>query len=286
MRVHIPSARNLEIYHFLEDDGDSIREVAHRFRVSATRITQIHDQVDRWYRCSAPDPEMDRYRRQDAVASCKRHKVRAGRMYGRMMDAFRDSQGEQKRSREALSGGTVTTTIMSHGDPKYLTFALRYSKEQLNAALTLAKLPDEYFVPPDVEYVAPTEEEMKVEEEEGRELREEEEDLGRRASAYMQKMEDYMAQGGAFAENDEEDDEDFEADASPNEVCTAHSPAAPLSAASPAAASGATTDADAASEVADILRRQHRREAKRPTAPVQPRSLKDRRNQLARALAG
>ena len=87
MRVHIPSARNLEIYHFLEDDGDSIREVAHRFRVSPTRITQIHSQVDRWYRCSAPDPEMDHYRRQDAVASCKRHKVRAGRMYGRMEEA-------------------------------------------------------------------------------------------------------------------------------------------------------------------------------------------------------
>jgi hypothetical protein len=282
MRVHIPSARNLEIYHYLEDDGESIREVAHRFRVSATRITQIHSQVHRWYRCTAPDPEMDRYRRQDAVASAKRHKVRAGRAYGRMMDAYRDSQGEQKRSRESLSGGTVTTTTYSHGDPKFLTMALKYSQQEYQAALTLAKLPDEYFVPPDVEYVAPTEAEMELEEEEGRELREEAEDLRQRANAHFEQMKDYIAQRGAFAPVEEES----VATASPKEVCTAAPPSLPLSGSSPGDAIAATVDVDAASEVADILRQQQRREAKRSTTPVQPRSLKDRRKQLARALAG
>jgi hypothetical protein len=41
-------------------------------------------------------------------------------MYGLMMDAFRDSQGEQHITRDARHSGAVTTTRTSYGDPKYL----------------------------------------------------------------------------------------------------------------------------------------------------------------------
>ena len=158
MRIKVPSARNIEIYHRLEDDAESIRDVAEDFWVSPTRITQIHGQVHRWHRCSAPDPEMDRFRRQHAVAACRRHVSRAGRLFGRMMDAFRDSQGEERRTREG-QGGVVATTRMCHGDPKFLDYALKYSREQRDATLEIAKLPDEYFLPMSLEFVEPTAEE-------------------------------------------------------------------------------------------------------------------------------
>jgi hypothetical protein len=281
MRVHLPSARNLEIYHQLEDDGASIRDVADEFRLSPNRIVQIRGQVHRWYQCCAPDAETDQFRRQDAVASCKRHKIRAGRMFSTMMDAFRDSQGEEKLTRDSRSGGAVTITRMSHGDPKYLTVALRYSREQLNAALTLAELPDEYFVPVAVEVVEPTAAELAIEAEEDRERLDEEAAYRRRAMEYVEKM-----AGNANDDDGDREEEDDAASVSPARVCTAATSAAAVTSADSSTTSGATPSADAASEVAEILREQHRREAKQKATPVHSASNVDQRRALARALAG
>jgi hypothetical protein len=250
MNIPIPSARNLEIYHRLSDDAESVRVVAREFGLSPTRVVEISSQVQRWYKCAAPDWELDgKFRRQHAVSACKRHEERAQRMYGRMMDAFRDSQGEEQKTRATLGGGSVTTTSTCHGDPKFLTTALRYSREQMNTALTVAKLPDEYFVPPEVEFVEPSAEELARE----------------------------AAETNAGLQGE-----------SPDRVCTVPANASSISHLLPGAASDATADADTASEVTAILAREQRRDAKRQTDPVQSgdRSVLARRRDLARALAG
>jgi hypothetical protein len=238
---------------------------------------------------------MDRFRRQDAVSWCKRHKTRAGRMYGLMMDAFRDSQGEQQITRDARHSGAVTTTRMSYGDPKYLSFALRYSREQLNAALTMAELPEEYFLPTNVECLETPQEEIAREADEDRERLEAEAAHQRRANDYVAKMQAHMAvqndaddeeEDDELEEDEELEEEELEASESPARVGTAAIPAAAGTATGSAASDGATADADAASEIAEIMREQHRREAKRETPPVQSPNVLARRRALARALAG
>jgi hypothetical protein len=97
----------------------------------------------------------------------------------------------------------------------------------------------------------------------------------------MDRMTDYMTSRGA----DEEDD-DEEADESPARVCTVATSDALAATATSASASDANAAADAASEVAAILREQHRREAKSKTTPVQSTSTNARRRELGRLIAG
>jgi hypothetical protein len=289
MRITLPSARNVEIYHRLEEDGASIRDVAEEFWLSPTRIGQIRGQVHRWYRNSAPDPE-DRYRRQHAVAACKWHQTRSGRMYGRMMDAFRDSQGEERRSRE-VDGRLVTTTRMNYGEGKYCTLALRYSREQRDAALLLARLGDEYFVPPDVEYVQPTEDELKLEAEEDRPRLQAEAEHSDKAKRYFADMAEYMSRSDEAEDDGEElDDDDFAPDeeqASPGRVCAPETPAEPAAAATVAMPPRATAVDDGTLDVAEILRQQSRHDRRKKITPVQPTPAnEEKRRALAAKLFG
>jgi hypothetical protein len=266
MRIQLPSARNLEIYHLLADDGESIREVASEFQLSPSRIVEIEKQVERWYKCAAPEWRADReFRRSDAVALGKRHQERAGRMYSRMMDSFRDSQGEQRHSIETKQG-TVTQVRMCHGDPKYLTMALRYSREQFQTQLVLAKLPDEFFEPPEFELVEPSAEELAREAEEERQRLAAEEAHDRKLAAYVQQMQAH-AMTASLARGS-----------------TAPLPPDPPVAKVNTAAAVASDDGDAASEVAAILNKQRKHDAKRKTSPVQPPPKQRAREELMSAL--
>jgi hypothetical protein len=164
----------------------------------------------------------------------------------------------------------------------------------------MAELPEEYFLPTNVECLETPQEEIAREADEDRERLEAEAAHQRRANDYVAKMQAHMAVQND-ADDEEEDDEleedeelaeeelaeeELEASESPARVGTAAVPAAAGTAASPSASNGATADADAASEIAEILREQHRREAKRETPPVQSPNVLARRRALARALAG
>jgi hypothetical protein len=288
MRITLPSARNLEIYHDLEDDGDSIRAVAERYWLSPTRIVEIRTQVHRWYQHSAPDPD-DRYRRQHAVAACKRYQSRAGRMFGRMMDAFRDSQGEETRTTD-VEGRLITTKRMNYGEGKYCTLALRYAREQRDAALFLAKLGDEYFVPPDAEYVAPTDEELMLEAEEDLpRLRAEAEHL-EQAMEYGDGMAEYMARGDEADDDEELGPENFapeEDSEPPSRVCTPATPAPSAATVAMAAPPRATSLQEPTLDVAEIVRQQTRYDRRKKIAPVQPTSAnEEKRRELAEQLFG
>jgi hypothetical protein len=182
-----------------------------------------------------------------------------------MMDAFRDSQGEQ-RSVVETKQGTITQVRMCHGDPKYLTMALRYSREQFQTQLVLAKLPDEFFDPPEFELVEASPEELAREAEEERQRLATEAEGDRKLAAYMQQMQAH-AMAGPLTRGSTDALRDDPPEA---KVKTANA--------------AVSSDNDAASEVAAILRKHAAQDAKRKTAPVQPPPKQRAREELRSAL--
>jgi hypothetical protein len=291
MQIPVPSVRNLEVFHRVHTDDRSLREVGREFNLSHNRVAEICEQVERWRKYVAPDWEESRNRRQDSVALCKFHKERSGRGYQILMDAWRHS-GERR-----TECGAVTTTVKTPGDPKYLLQALRCSREQVNAALVLAKLPDEFFLPPEnIEVVEMTPQQI---------AREEEEEADRlvmeaeREAMVARKTKEFEMLAKLLREEEEEDDDEDEdedeedvedeqeEDEPPVSVLTVPPAENAACAAPPAATASATSASDKGLDVAEIVRQQSRHDRRKKIAPVQPTAAnEEKRRALAEKLFG
>jgi len=118
-----PSGRDFEVFEAVILGGKSTREAAEQFRVSQTRVCQLVERVRDWQAEVLP-AESDSDERRLRLAKI----LAAGRLdhlYGEMMQAWRRSQGEMKKTRSSRFGDDVTTTFFSPGDPKYALAAMR-----------------------------------------------------------------------------------------------------------------------------------------------------------------
>jgi hypothetical protein len=123
-----PSGRDFAVFEAVILGGTSTREAAEQFRVSQTRVCQLVERVREWQAEVLP-AESDSDERRLRLAKI----LAAGRLdhlYGEMMQAWRRSQGEMKKTRSSRFGDDVTTTFFSPGDPKYALAAMRLATAQ------------------------------------------------------------------------------------------------------------------------------------------------------------
>jgi hypothetical protein len=134
-----PNARDFEVFEFVVVGGKSTRDAATKFGLSQTRICQIVERMRQWQAevvpQESPIPEERRLRLARHVAV-----QRIEYLYGEVMEAWRRSQGEVKKSRCSRFGDDVTTTFFSPGDPKYLIAAMRLAKAQADLGTTCIAL--------------------------------------------------------------------------------------------------------------------------------------------------
>jgi len=125
-----PSGRDFAVFEAVILGGKSTREAAEQFRLSQTRVCQLVERVREWQAEVLPaadgdDDEERRVRLAKIVAA-----GRLDHLYGEMMQAWRRSQGEMKKTRSSRFGDDVTTTFFSPGDPKYALAAMRLATAQ------------------------------------------------------------------------------------------------------------------------------------------------------------
>jgi hypothetical protein len=148
MSLPVPSPRNVEIHQLVTYDGYSLRQVAAIHELSANRVVEIVQQVERWYRESTPDWAAGLAREQQAIAAWRVHAERLQHLYCETMQAWRESQGKQTIEQQRWGGGGATSTTMTRfGDVRYLSQASRISRETAQAAVSFAKLPARWFDP-------------------------------------------------------------------------------------------------------------------------------------------
>ena len=124
-----PSGRDFDVFSLVIVGGQTTRQAAGQFKLSQTRVCQIIDRVQTWQAevlpAESPLPEERQLRLGKHMAA-----ARLDHLYGEMMEAWRSSQGETKKTRNARFGDEVTTTTISCGDPKYLLAAMRLATAQ------------------------------------------------------------------------------------------------------------------------------------------------------------
>jgi hypothetical protein len=124
-----PSERDFDVFSLVIVGGQTTREAAAQFKISQTRVCQIVERVQAWQAevlpAESPLSEERQLRMGKHVAA-----ARLDHLYGETMEAWRRSQGESKKTRNARFGDEVTTTTISSGDPKYLLAAMRLATAQ------------------------------------------------------------------------------------------------------------------------------------------------------------
>jgi hypothetical protein len=151
MLLPTPSPRNLEIYNHVRHRGRSLRDAADEFNLSATRISEICAQVERWYAATMPEWAAHLNRESAALAAWRTHQQRLEQFYADVLEAWQ------------LTKTDITKrAVPGFGDPRCLLLALRLSLQQCAAATAIAKLPAEWFAkvasdPLPDEIAAPTE---------------------------------------------------------------------------------------------------------------------------------
>src|SRR5690606_994654 len=91
-----PSERNWEMFLAVEHEGASLRAVARKYRVSPTRVTQIVEQVRRWFTETTPAWVFERRSEVQPLVACRMHEAKLGILEGRLHRSWRKSlRGEQ-----------------------------------------------------------------------------------------------------------------------------------------------------------------------------------------------